>query len=103
MTDSAITSLSSQKERLGLHNGQFLDQSSLPLVEGTHYALCDLAEMFYSVMLHNTNESNKTGDTDDINKRKELYGRVVRWRSVMPRKLREDENFAPQTCYLRYV
>lgn len=71
-----------------------------PFVPGVLYAACDLSELLYQSMLWNA-EASEVGSPQDLKKRTNLHTNVLEWRNQLPKYLKEDCNFTPQTCFLR--
>lgn len=61
--------------------------------------------MLYESMEWNETAEDKeiVGSEEDLEKRREKMAEVRQWRANLPPNLRDDTNFTPQTCYLRYM
>lgn len=94
--------LSSQQHNVDLFGEPFTENSRQPpFVRGTLDAACDLSELLYKTMTHNSNGAIELGSDDDLNERSELYAELIQLRKGLPVRLRDEENFTPQTCFLR--
>ena len=72
-----------------------------PLVSGVGYACCQLAVLLNEIVNYNTNNQKDCGNPADVRSRLDFYGKLEAFRSSLPLALRHDENFTPQTCFLR--
>ncbi|KJZ70966.1 hypothetical protein HIM_09621 [Hirsutella minnesotensis 3608] len=73
----------------------------IPIVPEINAATCSLAELFYEIMLHNTNEETVCGSDDDLRIRKSFYLKLRRMVDTWPKRFYVENNFAPGTHYLR--
>ncbi|KAG5979347.1 hypothetical protein E4U43_006909, partial [Claviceps pusilla] len=76
------------------------ESKSPPFVPGALYLACDVTLMLYSSMQWNMESESFYGTEEDLRVRRRKLHEVRQWREGLPRNMREDINFTPQTCYL---
>jgi hypothetical protein len=72
-----------------------------PLVTGLFGEFCSLSLILYEIMSWNRDAKVPVGGEHDLLMRRQFYDKVRRRREDLPRRMREDINFTPQTCFLR--
>lgn len=78
------------------------ESRSPPFVTGALYLACDITVMLYESMDWNFRSESIWGTEQDLERRRDMIDEVRQWRASLPPNLRDDTNFTPQTCYLRY-
>ncbi|KAG5981442.1 hypothetical protein E4U55_002946 [Claviceps digitariae] len=70
---------------------------SPPFVPGALYLACDVTLMLYSSMRWNMESESFHGTEEDLRVRRRKLDEVRLWRERLPRNMREEFNFTPQT------
>ncbi|KAI1170404.1 putative C6 transcription factor [Nemania sp. FL0916] len=71
-----------------------------PIVAGISTALCSLAEILNRVTVHNSTQTVETSEDGKL-ERLRFYSEVQEFGRSLPPTLRAEDNFIPQTCFLR--
>ncbi|OAA51725.1 Zn(2)-C6 fungal-type DNA-binding domain protein [Metarhizium rileyi] len=77
------------------------ESKSPPFITGALYSACDITVMLYESMDWNHRSESIWGTAQDLEKRREMIGKIRKWRASLPPNMQDDINFTPQTCYLR--
>ncbi|KAH7122183.1 hypothetical protein B0J13DRAFT_157389 [Dactylonectria estremocensis] len=74
----------------------------IPLVDGTGFLSCVLAELWHELMGHINSEETIRGSNADVRARRMFYSRLRQFREELPPRFLYEENFTPLTCFLRW-
>ncbi|KAH7156707.1 hypothetical protein EDB81DRAFT_398435 [Dactylonectria macrodidyma] len=73
----------------------------IPLVQGTGFLSCVVAELWNELMHHINSSDTIRGSDADIRARRMFYIRLRQFREGLPPRFLYEENFIPLTCFLR--
>jgi hypothetical protein len=72
-----------------------------PFVPGITRCMGEIAEMQYRMIMFNITSNLAPTHPQEVHIRKGFYQELLQWRGQLPANYLVEENFTPETCFLR--
>lgn len=74
-----------------------------PFVPGIIQYMSSIAALQWKCMRHVEKHKDDAGSEEDLPIRREFYRELLEWRDKLPDFYRSENNFTPETCFLKWV